>query len=192
MNSTTIIDSHGEIVKVMSGKLETIITNTPPGCFRVEGSPPSRTSYYKNGQWFNRPEKVSEVETWDIIAKRWNDSRTLSEMKQQRWNQVKELASKKENANITINGFEFQADPDSVFAVLRTMQIGVLEEEAGAVFTVKWTLANNTLLELNLTQLKTLVKALGTRQSNIRERANELRALISNSNTKEELEALRW
>ena len=87
---TAIVSKHGELLFQISGSDETIQLNTPEDCFAVE-DPPKANMYHSNGKWIEIPQQPSEYHIFDFKDKEWVDPRTLDQVKEHKWLEIKQL-----------------------------------------------------------------------------------------------------
>lgn len=177
---TVIVSKNGEIIKAINAPDDVIAMNTPDECIALP-DPPSLSMYYSNHMWFELPPSPSPHHIFDYEIKDWIDSRTLDEIKNQKWVEIKSLRDQ-----IEFGGFEFEGrmyDSDQV-SQGRVMSAAI----AGVDQT--WTLADNSTVELTATQLPQLYISLQTHIAHVHERGRVARQLIYEAETKEAVEAI--
>lgn len=117
------------------------------------------------------------------------DSRSLQEAKDQKWKEIKQIRSQKENATFIFDNKEFQADKTHITGAV---QLAIMAKTAGQNFTIDWTLFNNEVISLNADQMIAIGMALGTYISNLYDQARQLRILIENCSTVQEVDSVTW
>ena len=158
------------------------------GCVAIESEldifamNPGKFIYYDPGlSDFVALDKPAGYMVFDYVAKQWSDSRTLDEIKAQKWSEIKSQRNQLE-----IGGFEFEGngyDSDQVSQ-------GRIMGAAVAGVDQTWTLANNTTVELTASQLQQLYAALQAHIASVHERGRIARQLIFEAETKEEVEGV--
>lgn len=86
---TAIITQHGEFLYSIQGNQETVALNTPCDCFAVD-DPPAQNMYYENDAWHPLPPAPSPHCVFNYETKNWEDNRTLDEIKQRVWIEIKQ------------------------------------------------------------------------------------------------------
>lgn len=176
---TAIISENGEILFSIQANDETIELNTPNSCIAVE-DPPNSNMFYKNG-WVDMPPQPSSNHIFDYNLKQWVDPRSIEQVREQKWSEVKSLRDQLE-----FGGFEFEGniyDSDQVSQ-------GRIMGAASAQIDQIWTLANNKTVELTAAQLGQLYQALQAHIANIHERGRIARQLIYESTSIEQVELI--
>lgn len=177
---TAIISNKGELLKTISSNHETVELNTPEGGLAVE-DPPEPNMYYQDG-WVAMPTQPSPYHIFNYDLKDWIDPRTLDEIKAHKWAEIKS-----ERDQLEFGGFEFEGniyDSDQVSQ-------GRIMGAAAAGLDQVWTLADNTTVELSASQLQQLYAALQAHIASVHERGRSARQLISDAETKEQVEAVQ-
>ena len=178
---TAIISKHGELLYSIQGNQETIELNKPLGCLAVP-DPPRSNMYYK-GWWVDLPKSPSSFHTFDYQSKQWVDPRTLEQIKDQKWFEIKSARDAFELGSFEFEGNYFDSDHLSQSRILGASIAGVDQT---------WTLANNTVVELTATQLKHLYQALQAHIAFAHERGRVARQAIFSASSKEEVEAIQF
>lgn len=177
---TAIVNSKGEIQVILTGPEDFITANTPDGCIAVE-DPPAQNMYYEDG-WVAMPAQPSSYHVFNYDLKNWIDPRTLDEIKAQKWAEIR-----LQRDNLEFGGFEFQGGVYDSDQVSQGRIMGAAMSQTDQV----WTLADNTTVELSSLQLQQLYAALQAHIASIHERGRIARQLISEAETKEQVEAIQ-
>lgn len=177
---TAIVSKNGELLKIISGSLDSIKLNTPRGCVVVE-DPPAPNMYYQDG-WVAIPAQPTQHHIFNYDLKDWVDPRTLDEIKSQKWTEIKSQRNQLE-----FGGFEFEGNTYDSDQVSQGRIMGA----AAAGIDQVWTLANNTTAELSASQLQQLYAALQAHIASVHERGRIARQLIFDAETKEQVEAVQ-
>lgn len=124
------------------------------------------------------------------VTKQWEDPRTLEDFKQAKWEAVKAARDAREFGPFTWNGHVFDGDREAQ----RRLNLAVLgAQQALALNTpwsIDWTLADNSVLNLSAADLVAVVAALGANIDAAHEEARAKRTLIEQATTKQELDSL--
>ena len=178
---TTIVDKLGRIVSKVSGDAEIIRLNTPEGCVAV-ADPPSAGMYYSGYAWEYIPPSPGSGFSFDYASKSWIDTRTLDDVRGYKWNEIK-----MQRDQLEFGGFEYKG---SIYDSDQVSQSRIMGAALAGIDQV-WTLADNTTVELNAAELQQLYAALQAHIANVHERGRIARQLISDAETKEEVEAIQ-
>lgn len=138
--------------------------------------------YVLHGNWCRLPDSPSAAHEYDYTTHTWVDKRTLEEVKDTKWE-----ALKLERSQIEFGGFEFEGNTYDSDQVSQGRIMGA----AFAGIDQVWTLADNSTVELSPLQLQQLYAALQAHIANIHERGRIARQLISEAETKEQVEAIQ-
>ena len=127
-------------------------------------------------------ELPSKFHAFDYNTKQWIDQRTLDEIKDQKWAQIKQQRNAMEFGGFVYNGNTYDSDQVSQ---------GRITGAAAAGVDQIWTLADNTTVEFTALQLQQLYAALQTHIAGAHERGRIARQLIFEAETKEQVEAIQ-
>lgn len=177
---TTIIDSNGKPVCLISGDKDVISLNTPSDCFAVN-DPPKSNMFYQDG-WVEMPAQPSPHFIFDYEIKQWVDPRTLDEIKSQKWDEIKSQRDQLEFSGFEFEGNIYDSDQVSQGRIMRASSSGVDQT---------WTLADNTTVELSASQLQQLYAVLQAHIASVHERGRIARQLIFDAETKEQAESIQ-
>ena len=177
---TTIVDSTGKPLFLISGDEETALLNIPVGCIAVD-DPPSSNVYYHGG-WVDREPQPTPFHEFDYITKEWVDSRSIEEVKNQKWAEIKAQRDQLEFGGFAFEGNIYDSDQVSQGRIMGAAAAGVDQV---------WTLADNTSVELTASQLQQLYSSLQAFIASVHERGRTARQIIYDAETKEEVEAVQ-
>lgn len=142
----------------------------------------SNLYYFENGQWLCLEESTEDYLSIDRLNKCWKDNRTLTQIKDQKWNEIK-----LQRDQLEFDGFEFDGH---VYDSDQISQGRIMGAAAAGVDQI-WTLADNSTVELTASQLQQLYSALQAHVASVHERGRIARQLISEAETKEQVEAIQ-
>jgi len=105
-----------------------------------------------------------------------------------KWDAIKAARSAQEHDTFEWNGNVLQCDESSQVRIQAAVQAAIIDDSVTNV----WTLADNSTLTLNATELKAIGKALSEHVKGCHERGRMLRAQIDAATTLQDLEAIVW
>lgn len=179
----SVINNHGQVLQMLNlDQFSMSNYSTADGTFVVGLHPENMSDYWDGDAFVSIGEPPSTHHTFDYTTKQWTDSRSLDEIKAQKWGEIKSQRDRLE-----FGGFEFSGnvyDSDQVSQ-------GRIMGAAVAWIDQTWTLADNTTVELTAQQLKELYAALQAHIASAHERGRIARQLIFDAETKEEVEAIQ-
>ena len=127
------------------------------------------------------PSPPSVFHIFDYFLKIWVDPRSLEQVQDLHWQNIKNLRDAFE-----FGGFEFESNIYDSDQVSQGRILGA----SNAGFDQIWTLADNTTVELKAIQLVLLYQALQQHIANAHERGRIARLLIYEATTSDEVEAV--
>ena len=130
--------------------------------------------------------------SWSATTLRWVSSRTLLAVKLARLEVLKAEARVRGEANITVGVHEFEANTESRNALFQKWQIATAAVADGLPFSVDWTKANNTEVTLTALQVKAILRAIDSRNDQLRATYRTLRAQVQAATTVVLVEAVTW
>ena len=180
-----LLEHTGEIRSTIEGDPVLVQLNTPSDVARVDGIyPTSNSDYWEFNlhQFISIGEPPSPHFIFDYEIKQWIDPRSLDDIKEQKWQEIKS-----ERDSLEFGGFEFEGgvcDSDQVSQgrIMGAASVGVDQT---------WTLADNTTVELIASQLQQLYAALQAHIASVHVRGRIARQLLFDAETKEEVEAIQ-
>ena len=176
---TAIISKNGELLFSIQANSEIIELNTPEDCIAVI-DPPNSNMFYQDG-WVDMPSQPSSNHIFDYDLKQWVDPRTIEQVKEQKWAEIKSLRDQLE-----FGGFEFEGNTYDSDQVSQGRIMGAASAQVDQV----WTLANNETVDLTAIQLIQLYQALQAHIANIHERGRIARQLIYEATSIEQVELI--
>lgn len=177
---TAIISKNGKFLFSIQANSETIELNTPKDCIAVE-DPPNPNMFYENG-WVDMPAQSSSSHLFDYDLKQWIDLRTIEQVKDQKWSEIKSMRDALEYSGFEFEGNTYDSDQVSQGRIMGAAVAGVDQT---------WTLADNSTVELSTSQLQQLYAALQAHIASAHERGRIARQLIYEAETKEQVEAIQ-
>ncbi|RYG95957.1 MAG: DUF4376 domain-containing protein, partial [Alphaproteobacteria bacterium] len=140
----TMVDEHGQIV--MRG--QTLDLPQRAGCRTFAEAAPVN-SYRDGDTWVLMPVQTDPVQVFDWTTKAWIDPRTLDEVKAARWSDMKRHRDLLEAAGFPYRGKRLDSDSRSVQRINTAVQAAQAALAVGEPFSITWTCADNTTLDLD-------------------------------------------
>lgn len=181
----TVVSKLGEVLQIFKHASSlSIEANANPNGIIVSGIPPIGGGFWDFSLECFVPlgDMPSPFHTFDYTTKKWIDSRTLYEIKDQRWDEIKS-----ERDRLEFGGFEFEGNTYDSDQVSQSRIMGA----AVAGIDQVWTLADNTTVELTASQLQQLYAALQAHIASVHERGRIARQAIYNTDTREGVKAVQ-
>lgn len=138
------------------------------------------------------PPKPASYYTWDWSTHTWIDTRTLQQVKNEKWEEIKRSRDAAINAPLSTPYGVFDADPNSRANIANSVLYLQTLEQQGTPGTVDWTLADNTTITLNYQEMSTVGLLLGQRTNAAYDTGRALRTQIDAATTIPEVEAIHW
>lgn len=176
---TAIVSRNGKLLFVIQASAENVRLNTPEDCVAVD-DPPRSNMFYANG-WVDMPRQPSVHHVFNYDVKQWVDTRTLYEVKTQKWEELKARRDALEFGGFEYKGNVYDSDQVSQGRIMGAAIAGVDQI---------WTLANNTTVTLTGDELKELYAALQMHVAALHERGRIARYNIDVAMTPQEIEAV--
>ena len=127
-------------------------------------------------------EPSSKFHAFDYNTKQWIDPRTLDEIKDQKWSEIKSQRNQLEFGGFEFDGNIYDSDQVSQGRIMGAASAGVDQV---------WTLADNTTVELSASQLQQLYAALQAHIASVHESGRIARQLIHAAETKDQVESIQ-
>lgn len=192
MLTVTAVDSRGEQMSTISSTDPLDIQATlGSGLTGIIFTPPSPTAWwdFTAHRWVERPERPSQVHTWDTSLKQWVDARSLEQTQDQAWERIKAARSSAIAAPFTSQGMVFDYSPLQVNGAFSAAKAAL---DAGQPFEVTWTLADNTFVTLSAPQMIQVGLDLVAHVNAAHEHARTKRTAIYSATSIPEVEAIEW
>jgi len=145
-------------------------------------------TYYDQESVITFSPKPSTNHVFDYNIKQWVDPRTLDDLKLQQWEAIKVQRTTAEYAGFTWDGSVFDSDAISQQRIAGAVQLATLS----SLFTINWTLADNTVRTLNQQQMLAVGLTLGYHINTVFTKGQALRSSIESASTKEAIESICW
>jgi len=119
----------------------------------------------------------------------WDDPATLADAKANSWAAAKKARDEAEAADFEFGGTLYQPD---VAKITGAVLAALLPREEGDLFTIDWTVSDNSVVTLTAPQVMALGLTLTARINGIHQRGRQLRAFIDNATTPAEAYGYTW
>lgn len=139
-----------------------------------------------------RPQAPSSVYVWNHVSNTWVDPRTLAELKDAKWQEIKEARNTQEFGGFIWDGSHFSSDITSQQRISSAVQLASISKNSGQPFTVTWTLSNNTTRTLNADEMILVGLTLGNHVEAGFIKGQLLQQQIAEAQTAAELAAISW
>ena len=181
------LDENGKFESSVNGSIEMVELNTQSHqIYYVDDviPPMFQTDYWDyNLQKFRiigaQPSKHHD---FNYALRQWVDSRSINEVRNQKWDEIKVQRDRLEFGGFTFEGNTYDSDQVSQGRIMGAAIAGVDQV---------WTLADNTTAELSASQLQQLYAALQAHTASVHERGRIARQLIFDAETKEQVELIQ-
>lgn len=183
----TQVDQHGRVVNsglTMAYPPGEGLTNIPE--LAPEGH------YRSQDSWVPLPPQPSSAHVFDWPTHTWVDPRTLDDLRATQWSQIKQDRDAAEAAGFWYMGRLIDSDARSVQRITGAVQAAQKALETGEPFTISWTCADNSLLELDAEQMTGMPAALALYVNGLHEKARGLRAAIASAANASAIQSITW
>lgn len=116
----------------------------------------------------------------------------LEKAKAKQWSIIKITRDRREFGGFNWNNLNFDSDSQSQSRIQGGVQLAVLAQQASQVFSIVWTLQDNSVVSLNAQEMVAVGQALAVHVQTIHETARTLREQINSASTVEEVESVQW
>ena len=186
MKVRVLLNTDGSIKSILTGAPSLVDLNTPAHAYFVDDPDHAidRTDYFDSNirAFVSIGDAPTDNHKFDYSFKQWRDTRSLDDLKAQKWTEIKS-----ERDSLEFGGFEFEGN---IYDSDQVSQSRIMGAAVAGVDQV-WTLADNTTVELSASQLRQLYAALQAHIASVHERGRIARHLSYEGETKEEVEAIQ-
>ena len=181
-----LLNQDGSIISSISGASGMVELNTPSNAVYVDDvNPAFMTDYWDFDlhQFVSIGDPPSSHHVFDYASKQWVDPRTLDEIKNQKWQEIKKQRDALEFGGFVFDGGLYDSDQASQGRIMGASIAGIDQV---------WTLADNTTRLLTAGQLQQLYAALQMHIAAAHERGRIARQLIYEATSKEQIDAIQF
>lgn len=191
---STVVDANGEVLRICSwSDAEQQAANLPPaGCTVVAGEPPHGPHYRSLGAWVARPAQPSAAHAWEQTSKTWVDPRTLDQHKADKWEAIKTQRAAVIDAPLVTPYGSFDSDATARSNIADAVLLAQTLAGLGQAVAITFTLADNSVVTLDLTKMVTVGLLLGSKVQTARGTATALRDQIGAATSIATVESITW
>ena len=186
MKVRVLLNTDDSIKSILTGAPSLVDLNTPDQAYFVDDPNHivDRTDYFDSDMhaFVSIGNAPTDNHTFDYTTKQWLDTRTLDEIKTQKWAEIKSQRDRLEFGGFEFEGNIYDSDQVSQGRIMGAVSAGVDQT---------WTLADNTTVALSAMQLQQLYVALQAHIASVHGRGRIARQLIFDAETKEEVESIQ-
>ncbi len=136
--------------------------------------------------------KPSPHHTFNWHTKQWEDPRTLQDLKDAQWAKIKQARAAAIAAPLVTPYGTFDADEYSRTAITDSVLLLQTLSKRGQPQTIRFTLADNTDIDLSVSQIEDVGLMLGEKTNLVFEKVRLLREAIEAATSREAVEAIVW
>ena len=191
------VDQSGEIKRYLAASAPSdLIASVPTGETLVLDPAPGAPSWwdFDSETWNIKPPSPGASFIWDTQSKEWRDPRTLDDLKAAKWEEIRAAREAAKTAPLMDTPFgTFDTDKAGVENITWALQgLNAAAQIGAAPDTIRWTLADNSVIDLTRLQLDQVGLLLMQRGNTAHEKARALRDQINAATTREAVEAIVW
>lgn len=131
-------------------------------------------------------------EIWDWELMQYIDPRSLAEIKEARWAELKLARTQAESEGFTWDGSIFDSDPSSQARINGAVTLALIARQLNQPYEVTWTLKNSTTRTLSIDEMIAVGLTLGNHVQTIFNKGQLLQQQINQATTKEEVTSIVW
>lgn len=138
-------------------------------------------SYWDGDTFKSIPPRINEFCLFNYKTKQWEDQRTIEQLKDYKWEELKNQRQELEDAGFEYKDCIFDSDLNSQTRILNAISLGI---------PVSWTLKDNSTIDLSVEDLNNLKIVLSTHITSIHERSRTAREKLDSATTIEEVNSI--
>lgn len=146
---------------------------------------------YTEAQMFAKSQRPPMCITWSNETMSWLDSRTLEQLKDAKWSEIKFARETYISSNLETPYGSFDGDAEGRTNIANAVLLSQTLVSVGQPQDIDFTLADNTVVSLTPAQMVTVGILLGAKVQTARAAATQLRTQIETA-TQTELEEITW
>lgn len=186
----TVIDSHGTPRRWGQCDADLLAAQAGDGESVVAALPPSPDHTWDGQQWAQRPSRPSPTHVWAGGA--WQETRSLEAAKAQAWERAKAARAAYIDAGLSTPYGVFQTASPERQNIAEAVLLAQTLHAMGQPVSIQFTLADNSVATLGITEMVTVGLLLGQRVQEAHAIARNLRAAIDAAQSTEEADAVQW
>lgn len=138
------------------------------------------------------PPKPHNFSQFNYLTLKWVDPRSLEQIKEAKWEEIKAKRTNAEYAGFTWDGSYFDSDATSQNRINGAVTLALLSLQNQQPYEITWSLANRTFRTLTAQEMISVGLALGTHVQTNFNKGQALQVQIDAATTKEEVDAIHW
>lgn len=190
MNTFTLYDSSTGRV-LFSGSASEPAALANPGTAVLVGEQ-HEDGWIEGGLHYPLPAQPSPHHVFEYTTKQWIDPRTIQELKDAKWSEIKTARNAAEFGTFTWDGSAFDSDAASQSRIQGAAQLATLALMNSQPFSIDWTLADNSVRTLNAQDMIAVGMAMGEHINAQHAKARIKRQAIEAAIAVAEVEAIAW
>lgn len=182
MKTIFLISELGQMIGKLSGDEKTLKLNTQGKPF-TEIEPPNLNAWwdFETEKWIEAGLPPSKYHTFNYTSKAWEDERSLDEVQNQKWDEIKRLRDLIEYGGFKYQGNTYDSTLESQARISSAVSLGI---------ALEWADKENNYIPLTSEMLKELQVALGEHVKKTHELCRAAREKIFSAKSKEEVNAV--
>lgn len=182
----------GQILRVIICTAESAEASCMPGQQVVEALPDvmDNTHYVSNGSVVNMGDKPTKDHKWDWATKTWTAD--IAAAKQVARSKINAERDARETQGFPYLGKWFDSDQRSVLRINTVAAAATSAIMASQPFLIEWTCADNSVIELNASQMAGVPAAMAEYANQLHQTAKALKEQIDSATTLEQVHAVVW
>lgn len=144
--------------------------------------------WLENANHYEQPMQPGPHHVFDWAIKQWIDPRTLQDLRDTKWTEIKRARSTAEYGGFVWDGSTFDSDAISQARIQGAVQLAGMAPS----FSIDWTLQDNAVRTLSAADILAVGIALGAHVALQFSRAQALRVLVDSAESADVLDALGW
>lgn len=158
----------------------------------LDTAPDDELCWWDGAKFRIAPRKEHHYQTWSWVHKQWIDPRTLSDIRADKWTEMKRARTNAINANMETPYGVFQCRDEDRTNITDAVMLANTMAAMGQPVAITWTLANNQTVTLTQTQITEVALLLGQKIQQAHTTARIKRTAIEAATTQAELDAITW
>lgn len=151
-----------------------------------------RTGWLEAGIHHEQPEQPSPHHVFNWVTKQWQDPRTLADLKAMQWALIKQARAAEIASPLVTPYGTFDADAHSRTAITDSVLLLQTLSKRGQPQTIRFTLADNTDIDLSVSQIEEVGLMLGEKTNAAFAKGRLLREAIEAAAKPEQVAEVVW
>ncbi len=186
-------DTNGQILRYGHCQSETLALQAGENEIAIEISVDIDENHYiDEGVIVNKQIKPSTNHIFDYTAKEWIDQRTLEDIQQAKWNEIKSIRDTKEFGAFTYNGMVFDGDENAQRRLSGYISVSKSAIQSNTPFSANFILKDNSVVTLTASDFVGIELAKITQVAQAFDISTTLRAAIYAATTAEAIDLIAW